>query len=145
VLIRQAASGVHLENPADSSILATGHPIVMRRLSLFLLVPIVAAGCSKPDKPSIYSPDPSLKIPALKSETLHDAKALRQMVRDLDSDDPAVRFYTIEKLRELTGNTLGYRYYDDELRRKPALKNWQHWLAEQEGTTQPAATTAGSQ
>src|SRR5262249_47247462 len=110
-----------------------------RLLSLILLIPLSVGGCSKPDKPSIYSPDPSLKIPALKSEDLHDTKALRQMVKDLDSDDPAVRFYTINRLKEITGNTFGYRYYDDEVRRKPALKKWQQWLAEREGTTKPAS------
>lgn len=111
-----------------------------RSACLILLIPLSVGGCAKPDKPSIYSADPSLKIPALKCEDLHDAKALRQMVKDLDSDDPAVRFYTIEKLTEITGKTFGYRYYDDETRRGPALKKWQQWLAEREGTTKPATT-----
>ena len=113
---------------------------MMRSAFLFLLIPLSVGGCAKPDKPSIYSADPSLKIPALKSEDLRDTKALSQMVKDLDSDDPAVRFYTINKLKEITGNTFGYRYYDDEMRRSPSLKKWQQWLAEREGTTKAATT-----
>jgi hypothetical protein len=129
-----------VENTCGPTILTIGHPIAMTRSSqLILLLPLIVGGCSKPDKPSIYSADPSLKIPALKTEDLHDTKALRQMVRDLDNDDPAVRFYTINKLKEITGNTFGYRYYDDEVRRKPALTKWQQWLAEREGTTKTAS------
>jgi PBP1b-binding outer membrane lipoprotein LpoB len=111
---------------------------------LILLIPLLVGGCAKPDKPSVYSADPSLKIPSLKYQDLRDTKALRQMVKDLDSDDPAVRFYTINKLKEITGNTLGYRYYDDEMRRLPALKKWQQWLAEREGTTKPATMGAAT-
>ena len=111
-----------------------------RPIRLFLLCVIAAGGCSSPEKPSIYSQDPSLKIPAIKSA--HDSKAIHQMVKDLDSDDAAVRFYTINGLKEITGNTFGYRYYDDEIERKPALARWKQWLAEREGTTQPATRSA---
>jgi hypothetical protein len=133
-----------VENPRGSTILPIALHLGMTRSTWPILVLTLLGGCVKPDKPSIYSPDPSLKIPALKSEQLRDTKALRQMVKDLDSDDPAVRFYTINRLREITGNTYGYRYYDDEVRRAPALKKWQQWLSEREGTTRPSSATAAS-
>lgn len=50
------------------------------------------------------------------------------MVKDLDSDDPAVRFYAIGGLKRLTGQTFGYHYYEDEQQRRPALEKWKAWL-----------------
>jgi hypothetical protein len=114
-----------------------------RPLCLILLFVLATGGCFRPERASIYSSDPSLKIPAIKTAD-DDKKAIYQMVKDLDSDDPAVRFFTINKLKEITGNTFGYRYYDDEIRRKPALKLWQDWLAEREGTSRPTNSPAPS-
>ena len=51
------------------------------------------------------------------------------MVRDLGSDDPAVRLFAIGGLERMTGETLGYRYYDDEHARDLAIKRWQAWLS----------------
>ena len=120
---------------------------------LILLCTSACGGCFAPEKPSLSSNDPSLKIPAIRtSAKQRDEKAIHQLVADLDSDDPAVRFYAITALREITGKTFDYRYYQDEIRRRPALERWQDWLAQREGTTRPAtksvtttATTATSQ
>jgi hypothetical protein len=101
------------------------------------------AGCSAP-RPviSVANPDPSGKIPAMKKAVReHDMKVVRQLVKDLDSDDPAVRLFAIQALEKLTGQRYGYDYYSDEVQRKPALGAWQQWLAQQEGTaptTRPA-------
>ena len=87
-------------------------------------------------------PDPSGKIPAMKKAVReHDLSVVRQLVKDLDSDDPAVRLFSIHALQELTGQRYGYDYFADDLQRKPALSRWQMWLAQQEGTapsTRPA-------
>lgn len=90
-------------------------------------------GCHEPTGPkTVYSPDPSVKIPAIKEAVATDnQKAAGELVKDLSSDDPAVRFYAIQGLQRLTGKDFGYRYYDDEDLRKPAVKQWQDWLAEQ--------------
>jgi len=101
-----------------------------------LLVVVAAAaplaGCSGPaPEKAVTNPDPAGKIPAYKEAVrAHDRKAVRQMVKDLDSDDPAVRLFAIEGLRRLTGETFDYKYYDDEHTRRPALKRWQAWLDE---------------
>ena len=74
-------------------------------------------------------------------EREHDLKVVRQLVKDLDSDDPAVRLFAIHALHELTGQRYGYDYFADDLQRKPALDQWKLWLAQQEGTapsTRPA-------
>jgi hypothetical protein len=34
-------------------------------------------------------------------------------------------------LQRLTGETYGYRYYDDDERRKPAVARWNDWLQTQ--------------
>ena len=104
---------------------------------------LALGGCSAP-RPAIEvtNPDPSGKIPAMKKAAReHDLKVVRQLVKDLDSDDPAVRLFAIHTLHELTGQRYGYDYFADEVQRKPALSQWQQWLAQQEGTaptTRPA-------
>jgi hypothetical protein len=113
----------------------------MRRHSSYLLCAALAAwcvagGCSEPRGPlSVKSDDPDLKIPAIKQDVrqrnMHDAA---QMVKDLNDDDPAVRFYAIEGLRRLTGQTFDYHYYDDEDQRQPAIERWRQWLAQQGAT-----------
>ena len=91
------------------------------------------AGCGGPPPVRhVTNPDPSGKIPAIVEAVRRgDRRALNHLVKDLDNDDPAVRFYAIEGLRRLTGQTCGYRYYDDEDERQPAIQAWKQWLAKQ--------------
>jgi len=97
---------------------------------------LAVGGCTAPRGPiEVTNPDPSGKIPAMKKAVReHDLSVVRQLIKDLDSDDPAVRFFAIHALQELTGQRYGYEYYADELGRKPALDQWKMWLAQQEGT-----------
>src|SRR5881394_1636791 len=97
---------------------------------------LAIGGCSAP-RPviAVTNPDPAGKIPAMKKAVRErDFTAVRQLIRDLDSDDPAVRMFAIHALHELTGQRYGYDYYEDEVQRKPALDRWHGWLAQQEGT-----------
>ena len=78
----------------------------------------------------ITSNDPGSKIPAIKKAA--DARATEtapQLVRSLESDDPAVRFFAIRALQDLTGETFGYSWYADDGKREAALKQWKSWLA----------------
>jgi hypothetical protein len=112
---------------------------------ILLLLPLLTAGCFGHDKPSLTSPDPSLKIPAIKCAVQdRDQGADAQLVKDLDSDDAAVRFYAIQGLHRLTGQNFGYRYYDDDVQRLPALRRWQAWLAAQNGNA-PATTESNGE
>jgi hypothetical protein len=84
-----------------------------------------------------------VKIPAIKSATrTQNHSAIAQLVQDLDNDDPAIRFYAIAALSRLTGQTLGYRYYDDEIRRRPSLEAWRAWLAQAGGA--PSTSDGGT-
>jgi hypothetical protein len=107
------------------------------------------SGCSAPRSPRIVTnPDPAGKIPAYKKAVREkDLSVIRQLVKDLDSDDPAVRMFAIQALEELTGQRYGYTYYHDELQRRDSLGRWRDWLAKEEGaapqtpvlpTTRPA-------
>jgi hypothetical protein len=93
-------------------------------------------GCSAPRGPiEVSNPDPSGKILGMKKAVReHDMKVVRQLIKDLESDDPAVRLFAIHTLEQLTGKREGYDYYADETQRQPAIKKWHEWLAQQEGT-----------
>ena len=80
--------------------------------------------------PSLTSRDPLLKVPAIKSAAVNDDRSNEaQMVADLSSDDAAIRFYSIQGLSRLTGNTYGYHYYDNDEQRRAAVDRWKAWLA----------------
>jgi hypothetical protein len=108
--------------------------------SAFLLAAVLAGGVggcfpSGREAPDIKSPDPSLKIPAIKSAVQRkDMSAIGSLIKDLDSDDPAVRFFAIQGLRRLTGESFGYEYYADADERKPAVLQWQEWFNRSEAS-----------
>jgi hypothetical protein len=92
---------------------------------------LASPGCVHPRRPVVITdPDPTVKIPAYKRAVRkQDPAALRQLVTDLESDDPAVRLYAIHALHSLTGERFGYRYYDADERRAEAVGKWRQWLA----------------
>jgi hypothetical protein len=100
-----------------------------------------AGGCSFRE-PSMQSSDPALKVPAIKAAAQsNDLSAGKQLVAELDNDDPAIRFYAISALERLTGQRLGYEYYQEREHRQAAIKRWEEWLAARDSggpTTQPA-------
>ena len=100
---------------------------------LCIFAGLIACGCSAQRGPFLVTErDPANKIPGIKKAVeAKDLSAAKQMVEDLDNDDPAVRFYAIEGLERLTGESFGYKYFDDELARQPALKRWQAWVDQQ--------------
>ena len=100
---------------------------------LFVLIATLV-GCTAPKPQSVVTDeDPSVKIPAITSAVQKkDLRAAKQLVADLDSDDAAVRFYAIQGLTRLTGETFDYNYYDNDAARQPAIQRWRDWLAKQE-------------
>ena len=113
---------------------------------LILLATLAAAAGCRPSRgpPSVTSDDPDLKVLGIKQDVAqHDERDEPQMVHDLDDPDPAVRFYAVEGLRRLTGDDFGYRYYDDDAARKPAVARWQSWVAGHGSTATAAANDGG--
>jgi len=88
----------------------------------------IACAGPKP-QPNIRSDDTGEAITGMKRAVREqDRSALPQLIKELDSDDPAVRFYASQALRRLTGQDLGYEFFQDESARKPAVERWQKWL-----------------
>lgn len=83
---------------------------------------------------SLLSRDPARKIPAIKSavDERDLARSATPLVKALESSDPAERFYAIEGLKRLTGETYDYVYYEDEASRKTATLRWKQWLEERD-------------
>lgn len=95
----------------------------------------LVAGCSQPkiagDGRAVDAPD---RIPALVRQTERPGnEGLAELVRALDDDDPAVRLFAAQALRERTGQDFGYRYFDSARQRRPAVRRWRDWLDGQDG------------
>jgi hypothetical protein len=96
------------------------------------MLALMATSCAAPRPPLVVTdPDPSVKIPAIqKAVREKDQSVVPQLIKDLDSDDAAVRMYANHALEELTGQNFGFRYYDDDAEREPAVQRWKRWLTE---------------
>ncbi len=96
------------------------------------ILTLILPACSASRGPLVVTdPDPSIKIPAIqKAVREHDLSALPQLVKDLESDDPAVRMYANHALEQLTGQRFEFRYFDGDDERAAAVEKWKHWLNE---------------
>jgi HEAT repeat protein len=101
------------------------HPNLSILLTLALLT-----GCSARSGPrGLASDDSAEKIPAIKrAGEQRDGRTIPLLIKELNNDDPAVRFYAIEALERITGQTLDYHYYDSEASRAAAVGRWEKWL-----------------
>jgi len=107
---------------------------------------VCAGGCSEPTGPrTVANEELTVKIPAIKEAgRTRDLSAAPQLVKDLDSDDAALRLFAIKGLREMSGQEFGYVYYADVEQRRPAVLKWREWLRQQGAATRPAAGRAGA-
>ena len=98
-------------------------------------------GCSEPTGPrTVASQDMAVKVPAIiVAVENQDRSAVPQLVKDLESDDAALRMFAIMGLQELTGQDFGYVYYADVEQRRPAVMKWRQWLEQQQPQRQPTA------
>ena len=96
----------------------------------------------------LTSNNPDSKIPAIKRASAgadvendpRETRTAQQLVKSLESDDPAVRFYAIRGLQALTGETFGYVWYADDGDRHGALTKWKEWV----GTGEPGKVVEGN-
>src|SRR5260221_6400941 len=116
------------------------------RTLLPLILASIGQGCTASHSELYGKEDPSRQIPEMKKAAReHDLRLARKMVGDLESDDPALRFYAIHALERLTGERYGYQYFADEEQRKAAVERWRQWLAAQESgapASRPSARAA---
>ncbi len=89
-------------------------------------------GCGGHGPRTVSNPDLEAKVPAIEDAVRnHDRSVIPELISELESDDPAVRFYAIRGLHGLTGQTLGYRYYDSDDDRAAETLRWKQWLSQQ--------------
>ncbi len=105
------------------------------KTGIMLLAASLVGGCFSPEPKSLGSDSASSAIPAIKEAAdQDDRKAIPRLVQDLDNDDPAIRFAAISALKRITGQDLGFRYYDDEWDRRSAVQRWRQWLKDHPST-----------
>ncbi len=101
---------------------------------LVMATVFAVSGCTAPPvEPDLSSDQAAAKVPALVAESERGERAdFVALVRALDDDDPAVRFAASQSLAALTGQDLGYRFFDSRLDRQDALSRWQDWLIDRQ-------------
>jgi hypothetical protein len=57
-----------------------------------------------------------------------DVESVPELIALLGDTDPAVRMYAIMALRDLTGQTCGYKFYGSQAERAAAIRRWQDAL-----------------
>jgi hypothetical protein len=104
-------------------------PAMNCKQGIIIFAALGISGCYSPDPKSITSDSPPSAIPAIKEAgEKNDRSAIPRLVKDLDDNDSAIRFAAISALRKMTGQDFGYRYYDDEFTRRPAIDRWHQWM-----------------
>lgn len=104
---------------------------------------VVVAGCVGGYKPDLQSPDPAARIRAI-VEVANEGKtsAVPALVDRLEDEDEGVRFYAIEALKRLTGEDMGYRYYESAYERRPAVERWRRYARQHEARTPTSRSVA---
>jgi hypothetical protein len=97
---------------------------------------------------SLTSNNPGARIPAIKQTAdrcdPRDTETALQLVKSLESDDPAVRFYAIRGLQNLTGETFGFVWYaDDDAERRASVDRWKQWIGVGGGVAPEPGKVAG--
>lgn len=113
--------------------MATGRDILLRWVWVSLAA---LSGCGGPGgdiASGLTSEDPARRAQA----AVEAGRACRRdlaglLVDRLTDNEPEVRLVAIVSLEKITGQTLGYRYYDEPACREQAVRRWRQWLAEGE-------------
>lgn len=93
-----------------------------------LVCPLVS--CGPTIRPSFDSPEPAARNAAIVAAARSgDRRAVPDLVRMLDSDDPATRLLAIRTLERLTGQTFGYDHAAESRDREPAVRRWREFAA----------------
>jgi hypothetical protein len=95
---------------------------------------VAVAGCGsqlpQPRLQDLESPDVTERVRAIKWAGENQMEAAVPLLVDrLAEQDPAVRFFAIQSLERITGETLGYRYLAPPAARAQAVARWRETLA----------------
>ena len=107
--------------------------VTMRTAGLILWIAVATAalgatggGCAPAkSEGDFHSADPGVKLYAItRAGRERDRSAIPHLIEQLDSDDHAVRMYSIVALERITGTRLGYVHHAPEHRRREAIERW---------------------
>lgn len=94
-----------------------------------VLTILFAAGCVDRTPATLRDDDPARRIPLIVAAAeAGDRSVVPALIDGLDSVDPAVRFYSFDGLRRLTGLSFGYDWRLDEPDRREAVRQWRDAL-----------------
>jgi len=114
------------------------------RDALWILAAL-GAGCNGPHRggtggrfadiaEALQAEDPARRIEGcLQAKRARDPRAAPLLVDRLEESEPDVRFYAIDALKHISGQTHGYCYYAEPAQRAKAVKRWRQWLKQQAG------------
>jgi hypothetical protein len=77
----------------------------------------------------------------MEAQRTNDRQALPLLVERLNDSDDVVRMFAGNVLRQMTGQTMGYSFYDPPKARQEAVDRWRAYLAKG-ATTAPATAPA---
>lgn len=98
-------------------------------VATFTLLPLSACATAAVYPGGLTSDDPAVCIRAIKvAGDRRDRAVLPLLVRQLENEDEAVRFYAILALEKTTGTRLGYDYAKPAAERARAVKRWQNYV-----------------
>ncbi|MFN7022229.1 MAG: HEAT repeat domain-containing protein [Phycisphaerales bacterium] len=104
-------------------------------------------GCAGvPDEASFSRPDPSARLKAIQAAAVSDdQESLRELIKCLESDDPAERMLAIRALERRTGQTFGYDHSARRGARDEAVERWVEWYKKEVagGAGESVADSAG--
>ena len=73
--------------------------------------------------------DPAVRIQAIHQAGCgKDKGAVPYLVDRLTDSEETARFFAIIALEEITGTTMGWKYYDPPAKRAEAVNRWRGWL-----------------
>jgi len=109
---------------------------LFRTVACFLLASILC-GCAASNSAlyrRLQSEDPDQRIrAAVRAAKSDDEKAVPYLVDRLEDSEEEVRFAAYMALKQITGKTMGWRYYEPPERRAEAVRRWRQWLTETRG------------
>ena len=81
---------------------------------------------------NISSPQPEVASKAMnKAAKEKSPLAIAPLVKRLYDEDPAMRLSAIKALHRITGEDMGYRSYEPQVKRMAAIQRWEAYLVQE--------------
>jgi hypothetical protein len=95
---------------------------------------LAAAGCQEHERSGFGDGDPPARIQAIHdAAAANDKAAIPDLIRSLDSDDPAERLLANQALERMTGQSFGYDHSAPRPERLEAAQKWADWYSKEGG------------